>query len=256
MSLAGRKALITGARRNIGRGIALALAHAGCDVGINDIVHDDDADATIRLIREVDREAEFFLGDVSDAAQITTMCDAFMTRFGRIDIMVNNAYYTEHMPFLELTEEAWDRTLDVCLKACFLCGQRAAREMVTQGDGGAIVHISSVHAGRVWPSDTAYGVAKAGIDRLTRSMAVDLGGYGIRTNSVLPGYVRTGYPFGKPPPTIGGLPERLQPFIPAGRHATPEDIGQAVAFLCSPQGGNITGVCLPVDGGFLVGGAP
>ena len=256
MRLSGRKALVTGARRNIGRGIALALAHAGCDVGINDIERDTDAEETLRLVREIGQEAEFFLADVSDSTQVGVMCDAFIERFGRIDILVNNAYYAEHMHFLELTEDMWNRTLDVCLKACFLCGQRAAQEMVQQGDGGAIVNISSVHANRVWPADTAYGVAKAAINRLTESMAVDLGTYGIRVNSVLPGYVRTGYPFGEAPPRTGELPERLEQFIPADRHATPEDIGQAVAFLCSPQGGNITGVCLPVDGGFLVTGAP
>jgi len=252
----GKKALITGARRNIGRGIALALASEGCDIGINDLERDAEAEDTLRQIAAMGRDAEFFQADLADSDQIRSMIDAFVGRFGRIDILVNNAYYTEHMPFLELTEDNWDRTFDVCLKSYFLCSQAAARAMVDQGDGGAIAHISSVHAERVWPSDTAYGVAKAAIDRLMKSMAVDLGKYGIRSNSVVPGYVHTRYPFGEERPAIGSAPENLQQAIPMLRRCTPEDMGRAVAFLCSPHAANISGVALPVDGGFLTTGTP
>jgi NAD(P)-dependent dehydrogenase (short-subunit alcohol dehydrogenase family) len=251
-----KKALITGARRNIGRGIALALANDGCDIGINDLVRDDETEETLDLIAQTGRKVEFFQADLAETDQIESMMEAFLGHFGRIDILVNNAYYAEHMHFLELTEDNWDRTFDVCLKSYFLCSQAAARAMVMQGDGGAIVHISSVHAQRVWPDDTGYGVAKAAIDRLAKSMAVDLGKYGIRANSVIPGYVQTGHPFGAEPPPLGALPDNYRAAIPADRRATPEDIGRAVAFLCSSKAGNVTGVNLPVDGGFLVAGTP
>ena len=146
--------------------------------------------------------------------------------------------------------------MDVCLKGFFLCSQAAAREMVKQGEGGSIVSTSSVHARRAWPTDTGYGVAKAGILRLTESMALDLGQYGIRCNAVMPGYMNTDHVFGTEAPAVGSAPEQLHPFIPTKREGTPEDIGRAVAFLCSPAAGNITGASLPVDGGLLATGVP
>lgn len=256
MSLSGKKALVTGGRRRIGRGIVLALAEAGCDVGVNDIEQDADGEETLRLVREMGREAEFYAADISDSGQVQGMIEAFVTRFGRIDVLANNPYWSQNKPFLEIDEETWDRTLDVCLKGFFLCSQAAAREMVKQGEGGSIVSTSSVHARRAWPDDTGYGVAKAGILRLTESMALDLGQYGIRCNAVMPGYMDTNHVFGTEAPAVGSTSERLEPFIPIRRPGTPEDIGRAVAFLCSPAAGNITGVSLPVDGGLLATGVP
>jgi len=123
--------------------------------------------------------------------------------------------------------------------------------MVERGEGGCIVSTSSVHARRAWKTDTAYGVAKAGILRLTESMAVDLGQYGIRCNAVLPGHMDTDHFFGTPPPDLGSINDELQMSVPLRRRGTPEDIGRAAAFLCSPAAGCITGVSVPVDGGML-----
>ena len=119
--------------------------------------------------------------------------------------------------------------------------------MVAQGDGGAIVSTSSVHGRRAWKTDTAYGAAKAGVLRLTESMAVDLGEHGIRCNAILPGHMDTDHVFNTPPPAPGGGSKK----VPLRRPGTPEDIGRAAAFLCSPAAGCITGVSLPVDGGLL-----
>ena len=256
MSLSGKKALVTGGRRRIGRGIVLALAEAGCDVGVNDIEKGEDGEETLRLVREMGQETEFYAADISDPGQVQGMIDGFVERFGRIDILVNNPYWSQNQPFLEIDHETWYRTMDVSLNGFFLCSQAAAKEMVNQGQGGSIVSTSSVHAKRAWPNDTAYGVAKAGIVRLTESMALDLGKYGIRCNAVLPGYMDTNHVFGTEAPAIGSAPERLHPFIPTKRQGTPEDIGRAVAFLCSPAAGNITGVALPVDGGLLTTDVP
>ena len=256
MPLSGKKAFVTGGRRRIGRGIALALAEAGCDVGVNDIEKDEDGDETLRLIREMGREAEFYEGDISDSGAVQEMIDAFVARFGRIDILVNNPYWSENKPFLEIDEATWDRTMDVCLKGFFLCSQAAAKEMVKQGDGGSIVSTSSVHGRRAWPTDTAYGVVKAGVLRLTESKALDLGAHGIRCNAIMPGYMNTDHVFGTSAPEIGSAPERLHPFIPLRRQGTPEDIGRAVAFFCSPAAGCVTGASLPVDGGLLATGVP
>jgi len=255
MSHAAKAALVTGARRSIGRGIALALADAGYDIGINDILLED-ADETLRLICEKGRQAEFLLYDTSDSAQVNAMFAEFLERFGRIDALVNNAYFANHTLFLDITESDWDKTLDVCLKGYFLCSQQAARAMVEQKGGGSIVSISSVHSERVWPTDTAYGVAKAGIERMTKSMAVNLGQYDIRANAILPGYVSARHEYGSPMPKREDLPERMVGAIPAGRYATPEDIGKAVAFLVSDAASNISGVSIPVDGAFLCTGIP
>ena len=179
------------------------------------------------------------------------MVDAFQNEFGAVDILVNNPFFAKPLTFLEITEEAWDRTLEVCLKGFFLCSQYIARAMVEQGRGGSIVSISSVHADRSFANSLVYGVAKAGIDRLTEGMAVELAQYGIRCNAVQPGYMDTGHAFGSDPPPVGSAPENLRPLIPTGRPSTPEDIGRAVAFLCSPAASNITGHSIPVDGGLL-----
>ncbi len=250
-SLQGKKAFITGGKRRIGRGIAQSLAAAGCDVGINDLTVDDDVDVTLDLIRQAGGEAEFFQGDISDNVQVERMFAAFLERFGRIDILVNNPYGGTGQEFLEISEENWDLNLDVGLKGFFLCSQQAARAMVEQGDGGCIVSTSSVHGRRAWPGDTAYGAAKAGILRLTESMAVDLGRHGIRCNAVLPGHMNTDHLFGTDPPQSGSIEESLYQSVPLRRRGTPEDIGRAVAFLCSPASGCITGVSVPVDGGLL-----
>ena len=255
-SLFGKKALVTGGRRRIGRGIACALAEAGADVAVNDLVDDADAQETLRLIRGLGREGEFLAGDISDSASVSRMFESFLKRFGRIDILVNNPYAGRGQPFLELSEENWDANLDVGLKGFYLCSQQAARAMVRQRDGGCIVSTSSVHGPRAWRNDAAYGAAKAGVIRLTRSMAVELGEHGIRCNAILPGHMNTEHEFGSPAPAIGSIGQDLNHSVPLRRRGTPQDIGHAVVFLCSPAGACITGISLPVDGGLLAVAPP
>ena len=250
-ALTGNKALVTGGKRNIGRGIALALAEAGCDVGINDLEEDDDACETVRRIESMGRRSAFYAADISDASQVEELLRQFVADFGTIDTLVNNPFWSTNRPFLELEADNWSRTMDVCVKGFFLCSQAAARVMVDDGHGGSITSIASVHAETVWPEDCAYGVAKAAILRLTRSMAIELGQHGIRANAILPGFMDTDHEFGTPPPTpdtAAGV-SRGTPVL--GRPSTPEDIGRAVAFLASPAAATINGVSLPVDGGLL-----
>lgn len=253
-TLQGKKALVTGGKRRIGRGIALALATAGCDVGINDLHADADSDTTQEQIRAMGREAEFYQGDIADPTKVEEMFKGFLARFGQIDILINNPFGGTGQPFLELTEANWDANLDIGLKGFFLCSQHAARAMVEQGTGGCIVSTSSVHGARAWKGDTAYGAAKAGVLRLTESMAVDLGQYGIRCNAILPGHMDTDHIFATPAPPQGSIGEDFFSSVPLRRRGTPEDIGRAVVFLCSPAAGCITGVSLPVDGGLLAAG--
>lgn len=259
MTLAGRCALVSGARRSIGRGIAVALAHAGCHVAINDIERDADAEKTLELIRNTGQKAEFYRADISDSAQVGAMVGECVERFGRLDILVNNALGPSpfgYAPFLELKEEDWDRVMAVSLKGYFLCSQAAGRIMVEQGHGGSIVSISSVHATRVYPTDMCYGVIKEGIIRMTQSMAVELAPFGIRCNAIQPGYMDTAHEYGAPPPASGSAPEIHWKAIPTRRYGTPEDIGRAVVFLSSPAAGQINGVSIPIDGGLLLTGFP
>ena len=169
-----------------------------------------------------------------------------------IDILANNPFGGTGQHFLELTEKNWDLNIDIGLKGFYLCSQQAAFAMVEQGEGGAIVSTSSVHGSRAWKTDTAYGVAKAGVLRLTESMAVDLGEHGIRCNAILPGHMNTDHEYNTPPPALGSMQPQFHEGIPLCRRGTPEDVGRAAAFLCSNAAGCITGVSLPVDGGLLV----
>ena len=253
MLLEGQKALITGSRRGIGRGIAVTLAKEGADIGINDIERDESAEETMEMVRAEGRSVSWHLADIAKSADVNRMVDEFVAHHGRIDILVNNAVASRKAPFLEVTEEDWDFEVGNALKGYFLCSQRAAREMVDQGDGGRIVSISSVHAFVAWPNDTVYGVCKAGVDRMTMSMATELGEHSITCNAVAPGYIDSRVlPKNQEHLRAGpGYVDEVKPLIPLRRGGVPLDIAGAVLALCSWMGDYVTGQCVTVDGGLL-----
>ena len=258
MLVEGRKALVTGSRRGIGRAIAAALAEAGADVGVNDIELDRGAEDTMDMVRRHGRTASWHRADISDGAQIAGMFDAFLETHGRIDILVNNAVGSLSRPFLDVTEEEWDYITGNALKGYFLCSQRAAREMAAQGGGGRIVSLSSVQAFRSWPGGLVYGVCKAGVSRMTMGMAHDLAGHGINCTAVAPGYIDS-RPLAPEEEHQRGqtfYTDAVAPKIPAGRIGVPEDIAKVVLALCSPLGDYVNGQTITVDGGFLTGGTP
>lgn len=260
MLLQGKKVLITGARKGIGRGIAIKFAEEGADVGIADIVDDEQTQRTIEMVRERGNETSFYVTDLSRSDAVDPLYDSFLDDHGRVDIVVNNAIMSgQSADFLEMTEEFWDQMIDLTLKGYFLMSQRGAAEMVKQGGGGRILCLSSVHGYRAWPADTAYGICKAGLKRMVKSMAVDLAGTGITANCIAPGYIdNQPSPNGLDEPVPQSLDDRpkLRDFVPSQRGGVPSDIANAALMLCSDLGDYINGETLLVDGGLIAGGTP
>jgi NAD(P)-dependent dehydrogenase (short-subunit alcohol dehydrogenase family) len=244
LDLTGQTALITGADRGIGKGIALELARAGCRVAINYHMEPSLANATVAELGALGADAFAVQGDVSVAASVHEMFAAVVERFGRLSIHVNNAGIQTWKRLLDVTEEEWDRVIDTNLKGCFLCTQAAARHMKDHG-GGAIVNIGSGCNKLAFPDLVAYTASKGGIEMFTKVAAVELGPYGIRVNCVAPGAVeveRTRLE----DPDYAGTWGRITPL---GRVGAPADIGRAVAYMVSPQSEFVTGQTLWVDGG-------
>ena len=252
--LDGKKALITGARKGIGRGIALTLANEGADVGVNDIVDDEVSQRAAELIAKRGVKGTFHPGDVSTVAGINAVIDSFLEQHGRIDILVNNAIFPDQSRSLFDTDEVfWDRMMDLSLKGYFFAAQRAAKEMIAQGTGGRIVCLSSVHAYVAIEAWTAYGTAKAALRRMVKGLAVDLSGHNITANCIAPGAISNKLPDGDDD-VIDGPPHDsawLEARVPAARGGLPSDIANAVLYLVSDLGQYVNGETILVDGGMI-----
>jgi NAD(P)-dependent dehydrogenase (short-subunit alcohol dehydrogenase family) len=252
MRLQDKVGVITGAGSGIGKATALACAREGAHVVVFDL-NREAAETTARELTGIGRRALAVGGDVTSEADIDRLTEAAMREFGRIDLLVNNAGVADQIvPTLEQSVQTWERVMDIHLKGMYLCCRRAGREMVRQMEG-RIVSISSV-AGMVgFPMRTAYGPAKAGIAHLTRVLAVEWAKYNVRVNAIAPGYVRT--PLVARVIDDGKLDEKhIVDRTPLGRLARPEEIAAAAVFLLSDEASYITGVTLPVDGGYLAYG--
>lgn len=244
--LEGRTALVTGASKGIGKGIALELARLGCDVGVNYYSDRAGADATAAAIEGIGRRAFPVHADVGRAADVEAMFEEVFRRFGRLHIHVNNAGVQTFKPLLELEECEWDRVIDTNLKGCFLCTQRAGRHMRERG-GGRIINIGSGCNKVPFPKLVDYTASKGGIEMFTKVAAVELGPYNITVNCVAPGAIeieRTKQETGDYAAAWGGL-------APLGRIGTTEDVARAVAFLAGDGAAFITGQTIWVDGGLF-----
>jgi NAD(P)-dependent dehydrogenase (short-subunit alcohol dehydrogenase family) len=246
MPLDNQTALVTGSSKGIGKGIALELARAGCDVLVNYNSDQQGAEGVAAEIRAMGRRAVAVQANVGNAADVDRMFEAALSGFGRLDILVNNAGVQTWKPLLDLTEAEWDRTLSTNLKGCFLCTQRAARHMKDRG-GGRIVNIGSGCNKVPFPNLVDYTASKGGIEMFTKSAAIELGKFGIRVNCVAPGAIeieRTRQEAGDYAGTWAAL-------TPLGRAGEPLDIARAVLFLASEGGDFITGQTIWVDGGLF-----
>jgi glucose 1-dehydrogenase len=245
-NLAGKVALVTGAARGIGRAVAIELAHRGADVVLNDARNADEANEVAATIETMGRHAKVCLADVGDRAQVERMFDEAIHTFGHVDILVNNAAYSVRKPFLDLSPEEVERTWAVSLWGVFHCSQLAARHMAAQ-DGGAIAIISSVHSFRPYPNASAYNGAKAAINHMAASWALELAPQHIRINTVEPGWIDT------PGERTHNTEQALATGgsrLPLGRLGLPEEVAKAVAFLVSDDASYITGTTVRVDGGY------
>lgn len=249
----GKTALVTGAAQGIGRGIALRLAQEGANVVVNDRAHLDAAEETVREARSFGQEAIFWQADVADRDAVAAMYAGVVERFGGIDIVVSNAAFSIREAVVEAEWEHVLSTLEVTQFGVFHICQMAAQQMIVQPPNpvsrGKIVIVSSVQAEVAATESASYNMAKAAINHLARTMAVELVEHRINVNVVLPGWTDT------PGERAFYTEQELQECgrqLPWGRLAKPEDIAGAVAFLASDDAEYITGSELRVDGGYVV----
>ena len=248
--LTGKVALVTGARRGMGRSHALALARQGAKVAVTDIGQEE-CQAVVDEIKSAGGEAAAFKMDVSNKTDVDAVFDAIINQFGRLDILVNNAGIFAPKTALELTEGDWDKTLSVNLKGQFLCAQRAAKEMA-KNNWGRIINIASIASGGVGVGISGgahYTASKGGIIGMTETLAVEWASMGITVNAIGPGAIDTLMV------AAAQLPEEAMKAMLAGvplkRIGKPEEVSAAVVFLASEEASYVTGATLYVDGGWL-----
>jgi glucose 1-dehydrogenase len=249
MRLGNKVALVTGSSSGIGEAIALAFAREGATVVVNYSRHEDAAQEVLEQIEGSGGKGLVVGADVSDPKEVEAMIQQAVGAFGRLDIMVNNAGMERKMPFLETPFEVWKETIAVNLTGTWLGCQAAAKQMVTQGDGGRIINVSSVHEDLAMPTNSPYCATKGGVRMLMRTLAVELAPNDITVNNIAPGAIET--PMDAPLEQNPDEIKELLSEIPLGRMGKPEEVANLALFLASDSSSYVTGSTLFVDGGMI-----
>jgi glucose 1-dehydrogenase len=246
MKLLGRKALVTGAGRGIGRGCALEMARAGADVAVNDRQRTYQAEQVVAEIQALGRQAVLIDGDVFERASCESVAHSAIEALGRIDIFVSNPAFQRRAEFLKFDSDTFAKVIQGTLVGGFHMSQFVARHMVERGGGGKIVFISSGHAHTPYTGSVAYNAGKGGLNQLAFTIAAELYPHRINVNVIEPGWIDTP---GEHEAFGDELMSKAGTALPWGRFGTPEDIGKAAVFLVSDDAEYITGAALRVDGG-------
>jgi glucose 1-dehydrogenase len=247
--LENKVAVVTGSSSGIGEAIALALAAEGAAVVVNYSRHEDAAQKVLDKIEEAGGKGIVVGADVSDPKEVEAMIQQSVGAFGRLDIMVNNAGMERKMPFLETPFEVWQETIAVNLTGAWLGCQAAAKQMVSQGDPGRIINVSSVHEDLAMPTNSPYCATKGGVRMLMRTLAVELAPHDITVNNIAPGAIET--PMDAPLEQNPDEMKELLSEIPLGRMGKPEEVANLALFLASEDSSYVTGSTLFVDGGMI-----
>ncbi len=248
-SLVGKVAVVTGASSGIGRATSVALAKAGADVVLNYYSGEQNVMEAVEEIRALGRNAMPSKTDVSDPVAVDAMVAETVKEFGRIDIFISSAVYSDREPFLTADMKGFRRTIEVSMFGAYYCLRATCNQMVKQGQGGAVVIVSSPHAQIAFPNAMAYNMAKAAIDQMARTAACELLQEKIRVNICYPGWTDTP---GERKFFSEETIQKAAKSLPWGRLATSEEVARAILFLAEPASDYITGEILHVDGGLFL----
>ena len=255
--LAGKNALITGASSGIGQAIAIRLATEGCNIAINYRESSEDAEETEEMamqktcgeVEECGMKSLLVQGDVSQESDIIDMVNTVVEQFGSLDILINNAGIQKECPSHEISTKDFDNVLSVNLRGAFLCAREAIKHFLEQ-NRGIIINVSSVHEIIPRPLYASYSISKGGMENLTKTLALEYAGHGIRVNAIAPGATIT--PINQAWVDDPQQKATVESHIPMGRAGTAEEMAAAVAFLASDEAAYITGQTLFIDGGLTL----
>jgi NAD(P)-dependent dehydrogenase (short-subunit alcohol dehydrogenase family) len=255
LDLTGQAAFVTGGGAGIGRAVAICLAAHGADVAVLDIVPDRAAE-TVARIEEFGRQGLALPANAMEAEQVAKAVETAAERFGRLDVLVNNAGGVTRRQFTDLTEKNWRRHIDLNLISALAATSAATPIMIAGGRGGSIINVTSIEGSRAAPGFAVDAACKAGINNLTRTLAVELGSHGIRVNAIAPDFTATPGlagnfvgPVAETPELSEAQQDIMRRRVPLGRAGIDAECGHLAVFLASRMAAYITGVVIPIDGG-------
>jgi glucose 1-dehydrogenase len=249
LRLENKVAVITGSSLGIGSAIALAFAKEGAAVAVDYRSHPNEAKEIVDQVESSGGKAISVRADVSSPEDVKNLIRKAVEKFGRLDVMINNAGMEEKMPFLDTPLDVWNRTIAVNLTGAWLGCQEAARQMVSQGRAGRIINVSSVHEDLPMPTNSPYCAAKGGLRMLMRTLAVELASHNITVNNIAPGAVDT--PMDAPLKKDANQMQKLLSEIPLRRMGKPEEVAALAVYLASDEAAYVTGSTFVIDGGMM-----